>query len=394
SGTISASNVGIDFDGARIRIVNDGEISGKSDAILLDEGEEGVGSNTILNTGKISATTGNAMDIAGGSNKINNAGTISASSVGISLNGSNDGHGHNVVINSGTVSGGDGAVFVGSLAGDVDGVHNSGTLQAMTLGIAETGFGSLYIANSGVIDSFDAVLFDSSGADSIDNSGTIIGSGLAIEELGTGKMTVVNTGHITGGIQFGDGGGTYNGVLGTVDGLVSGGAASDTIKGGADGENLSGGAGDDLIKGGTGDDVITGGAGADKLISGGGNNTFVYTAVTESRSGPATHDTVVGFDALNDVFDLEVAVTGVDKMVKAGTLDKSSFNTDMQAMLPATALHAHHAVLVTPSTGDLAGHTFLVVDDNGVAGFQAGGDYVIELSQGVHLANLSVTNFI
>jgi hypothetical protein len=43
-------------------------------------------------------------------------------------------------------------------------------------------------------------------------------------------------------------------------------------------------------------------------------------------------------------------------------------------------------VLFTPDGGNLAGHTFLVVDVNGAAGYQAGQDYVFQLDSGTHLA--------
>ncbi|HUO97234.1 MAG TPA: bluetail domain-containing putative surface protein, partial [Rhizomicrobium sp.] len=42
-------------------------------------------------------------------------------------------------------------------------------------------------------------------------------------------------------------------------------------------------------------------------------------------------------------------------------------------------LLSHHAVLFTPDAGALAGQQFLVIDTNGVAGYQAGADLVIRL---------------
>jgi len=42
---------------------------------------------------------------------------------------------------------------------------------------------------------------------------------------------------------------------------------------------------------------------------------------------------------------------------------------------------------------ELSQHTFLVVDANGAAGYQAAADYVFELNNPAHLANLSVHDF-
>jgi hypothetical protein len=42
-------------------------------------------------------------------------------------------------------------------------------------------------------------------------------------------------------------------------------------------------------------------------------------------------------------------------------------------------LAARHVVLFTADAGTLAGATFLVVNANGVAGYQSGGDLVVRL---------------
>jgi len=43
-------------------------------------------------------------------------------------------------------------------------------------------------------------------------------------------------------------------------------------------------------------------------------------------------------------------------------------------------LTAHHAILFKPNAGTLSGVTFLVVDLNGTAGYQANADLVIRLN--------------
>lgn len=136
-----------------------------------------------------------------------------------------------------------------------------------------------------------------------------------------------------------------------------------------------GGAGTDTFTGGGGDDMVRGGAGADTLAGGGGRDTFVYLSASNS-TGPA-YDVLADFNPAQDKIDLPGTVTGFDAAVQTGTLSAGSFNADLVAAL--AGLGAGHAMVYTPDAGDLAGQTFLVVDANGIAGYQAGQDYVFAL---------------
>jgi hypothetical protein len=142
---------------------------------------------------------------------------------------------------------------------------------------------------------------------------------------------------------------------------------------------IYGGRGDDTISTGTGHDWIMGGAGADTLNGGGGGDIFYYNKVSDSIG--SSHDTIVGFNAAIDHIDLSTAVTGVDAAIGTGTLNAASFDSDLAAAL--AGLGANHAVAFTASAGDLAGHIFEVIDTNGIAGYQAGQDMVIELQNPV-----------
>ena len=51
------------------------------------------------------------------------------------------------------------------------------------------------------------------------------------------------------------------------------------------------------------------------------------------------------------------------------------------------------AVLFTPTAGDEAGKTFLVVDANGTAGYQANADLVIDVSHMVHASSFGLADF-
>jgi Ca2+-binding RTX toxin-like protein len=161
--------------------------------------------------------------------------------------------------------------------------------------------------------------------------------------------------------------------LGANDGLgFDGSAESDgrfVFQGGAGADHFTGGGGDDLIYGLGGADTLTGGAGADR---------FAYTSVSESTG--AHYDTIADFHFGEDVIDLPVTVTALDSAVGHGSLSTASFDADLSAALDASALGAGHAVLFTADQGELSGQTFLVVDANGQAGYQAGEDYVIHLA--------------
>ena len=156
---------------------------------------------------------------------------------------------------------------------------------------------------------------------------------------------------------------------------------------------IYGGAGADTIVGGGNHDTIYGGGGADTITGGSGTNVFAYTGVSNSTS--TGYDTITNFDALTDVFQFKTDVTAIDAAVTSGQLDTgSNFDTELAAALNSSVLGADHAILFTPNSGTLAGHTFLVVDANNVAGYTAGADYVFDITGATHLASLSTSDFI
>jgi Ca2+-binding RTX toxin-like protein len=154
---------------------------------------------------------------------------------------------------------------------------------------------------------------------------------------------------------------------------------------------LSGGSGNDVLLGGGGNDTLKGLGDADLLRGGNGADEYRYFAVTDS-TGPS-HDTIEGFNANADTFGLTVAVSAIDAKVNSGTLNAASFDADLVARIGAGKLGAGHAVLYKPDAGDLAGITFLIVDHNGTAGYQAGADLVVLLDAATHLNNLDVGDF-
>lgn len=152
-----------------------------------------------------------------------------------------------------------------------------------------------------------------------------------------------------------------------------------------------GGQGDDTFIGGQFQNGIFGGLGQDRMTAGGGTDAFGYNGAAESTG--LTRDIVTGFDALHDSFDLPFALAGIDAVVTSGALAAAQFDTDLAAAIGAEQLGIHGAVLFTPDTGDLHGHTFLIVDVNGTAGYQAGQDLVIELVDGCNMGSFGTANF-
>jgi Ca2+-binding RTX toxin-like protein len=142
-------------------------------------------------------------------------------------------------------------------------------------------------------------------------------------------------------------------------------------------------AGDSFIGGG-GDDRIVGLGGADTLAGGGGADRFVYTGADESTGG--NYDTLADFDPTADRIDLLSGVASWGTAITSGTLSQASFGTDLGAAM--AGLEAAQANWFAPDAGDLAGTIFLVVDANGVAGYQEGEDYVFAIG-GAPLSDLT-----
>ena len=139
---------------------------------------------------------------------------------------------------------------------------------------------------------------------------------------------------------------------------------------------IFGGSGNDTLTGGSGNDMLFGGAGRDMLTGGAGNDRFAYDGASESTS--TGYDTLVGFTRGTDV----VQVAGVDRTTYGadvtGRLDDASFDTDLGNAVRGS-LTSGSAVFVNANAGNHQGETFLVVDANGVDGYQAGQDLVLHI---------------
>ena len=158
-------------------------------------------------------------------------------------------------------------------------------------------------------------------------------------------------------------------------------------------ENVVGSAYNDTLIGNSGPNVLTGGLGADHMNGGLGADTFHYASAQELTS--TGYDEITGFNTLSDRLDLWFKVTGMNHHITGGYLSSATFDTNLERAIGPAQLSAHHAVLFTPHSGTFSGDTFLVVDANGVAGYQPGHDLVIEMVGAASLyANFSTADFI
>ena len=170
----------------------------------------------------------------------------------------------------------------------------------------------------------------------------------------------------------------------TTQGLeAAGGDGDDNLIGGGGANNLQGGLGNDTLYSANGSDSsIFGGAGQDTItVNASSGQHFFFDSVSDSTS--TDYDIVTGMNFDNADFNIGQTVSAIDTAVTTGTLDTgANFDADLAAAIGAGQLGANDAVLFTvdsSSTG-LAGHTFLIVDMNGAAGYQAGADLVIDVT--------------
>jgi hypothetical protein len=147
---------------------------------------------------------------------------------------------------------------------------------------------------------------------------------------------------------------------------------------------LAGGAGS------TASTTFTGGSKADLVLAGAGIDTIVYTDASQSTS--LNYDTVRGFDFASDFFDVAGEVTSV-ATVSSGRLGIVNFDANLTTAMNGV-LGAHTAALFTPTTFALKNNTFLVIDQNGLAGYQAGGDIVLRLDDATNLGAFGVDLFV
>ncbi|MCC6919352.1 MAG: calcium-binding protein [Alphaproteobacteria bacterium] len=173
---------------------------------------------------------------------------------------------------------------------------------------------------------------------------------------------------------------------------ATGNTLANVLTGNTGNNTLDGREGADQLSGGDGNDTLVGGEARDTMTPGNGADVIRIGLVAHSTGG--NRDLVIGMDLNADKFDLPAIPTAIAAQINVGNLSSATFNADLAAAVNAGTLAAGRAVLFDPSGGNLnvAGHVYLIVDANGVAGYQANADFVIELQN--HTGTLQTTDFI
>lgn len=79
--------------------------------------------------------------------------------------------------------------------------------------------------------------------------------------------------------------------------------------------------------------------------------------------------------------------------MSSGRLGVANFDTNLATAMNGI-LDANTAALFTPTTFALQGATFLVVDQNGLAGYQPGDDLVLRLNNATNTGAFGVDLFV
>ncbi|MEL7350319.1 MAG: calcium-binding protein [Cyanobacteria bacterium J06560_5] len=145
---------------------------------------------------------------------------------------------------------------------------------------------------------------------------------------------------------------------------------NDQLFGGAGNDQLFGDAGKDRLSGGNDNDTLTGGADADILTGGSGNDSFVFTALTDSLLGSRDKitDLVIGTDAI--VGPKAVSSEKIDQFGSIANLGESS----IQALLTTTSFE-----MDTAATFSVGSRHYLAINDS-VDGFSATADAIVEIT--------------
>lgn len=253
--------------------------------------------------------------------------------------------------------------FDGSAESDCNFVVNAGAETDTLVGGA---FGDTFNmgANLTAADSIDG----GGGIDTVNLDGDYSGGNALV--LGAATLQNIATLVLAGGDAYSittDNGTVAAGATMTIDATALSFGDSLVFNGAAETD------GHFVIVCGDGEDTIASGQLADTITGGGGEDTFVYASGAASSS--TWHDTITDFDADSDVFDLGNGVSAI--YTASGTVDAADIDSDLAGF---DAMHIGGATVVTVTGGDLNGHTLLMVDGDGNALYNAGSDYVFDIT--------------
>jgi Ca2+-binding RTX toxin-like protein len=333
-------------------LVNSGRLSGWENGVVsLTAGTR------VENTGTISGSRGDGIEIGGPDAAVFNRGTISGGDIGVTIAA-----GDNAFIgNAGSIWGTGAGVALSSsggalsnsgvIEGGIEGVRlenagamrvvNTGTISGLREGLVLSGANSAYVLNDGILAGdgaggrgfrtgsseavvlinngvIDGVTIDGRSADVrnageierlLDFSGQSGANGVNVLR-NTGRIggevdavfgtitieNIYNAGTIVGNIGLGGAGDLYDGTGGVVlAGRIFGGDGNDTLLGGDGADTLSGVADRDLLRGGAGDDSLEGEDRAPDTLDGEGGNDALFAYGGGLLIGGDGNDTIAAF---------------------------------------------------------------------------------------------------
>jgi Ca2+-binding RTX toxin-like protein len=247
-------------------------------------------------------------------------------------------------VNAGMVSGNGIGFYISTNSGGLISGTNSGTIIAESTAIANIGFGTLKLNNSGSIIGTDIGISHSFFGDynsvlNLTNSGLIQGDQFSVS-CGAGIDTVTNRGTLDGNVSMGDGADSFNNRGGTVYGTIDLGLGGDWFTAGISVETVIGGAGTDTLnffESQTGvtvaldESIANTGVAAGDLYTGFeilrgskfGADRFIGTSAAETFWGNGGADSLSGAGGI----DALIGGAGIDRLSGGGGNDKFIFHS-------------------------------------------------------------------
>ena len=280
---------GVHTGGWSPRVINDGTVDAEAKTKAwgmnlggLQQADQAV---TLLNRGTIVANSAHQ-----------------ATGVSLLMGGSVENSGHILATGTGGVVGLWYSQWYSSLinTGEIRAVDTGGGQSTAVLFASDLGGGlkpspldNGIWRNDGVISGDVALKIVQSGIEKVqvfENAGQMFGA----VQADLGSQTLVNSGVIQGTVDLGADNDIYDGRLGSVSGLVAGGAGADSLAGGAMFDSLQGNMGDDTISTGAGDDFAVGGKDNDSLSGGSGGDVVWGNLGNDTQDGGDGNDQVRG----------------------------------------------------------------------------------------------------